>query len=151
MSDRFFEYFIRWRHTRGYGVHSPLAYGIVRECIRPDSLYAYYADTEIDAIFCDDRRKRRKARMLLRLANQLKTSSLSTIGLDHDIGKAVMKACDIDIKDAATWGKRESDVLVTFGDISPEFGSDIPSLTLKGRDYSIYVWREGMQSVIYLI
>lgn len=38
-----FEWYKRWRHSRGYGVHSPSAYRLVMEVIRPSTLYAYYA------------------------------------------------------------------------------------------------------------
>lgn len=40
----------RWRHTRGFGVHSPFAYRIIRDGIRLDKEYAYYADEEIARI-----------------------------------------------------------------------------------------------------
>ncbi|MDE6333696.1 MAG: hypothetical protein K2L77_03515 [Muribaculaceae bacterium] len=34
----------RWRHGHGYGVHSPYAYRMVREVLRPPHGYAYYAE-----------------------------------------------------------------------------------------------------------
>lgn len=34
----------RWRHTRGFGVHSPFAYRIVKEVVHPPRGYAYYAE-----------------------------------------------------------------------------------------------------------
>ena len=33
----------RWRHGLGFGVHSPYAYRMVREVLRPPRGYAYYA------------------------------------------------------------------------------------------------------------
>ena len=33
----------RWRHIRGYGIHSPSAYTIIREVLRPPREYGYYA------------------------------------------------------------------------------------------------------------
>lgn len=60
----------RWRHTRGYGVHSPYAYDMVCSVLRPGRKYAYYGYEDIDNIFDRDAPKceRRRARALLRLA-----------------------------------------------------------------------------------
>lgn len=37
----------RWRHGHGYGVHSPYAYRMVREVLRPPRGYAYYAAAQL--------------------------------------------------------------------------------------------------------
>lgn len=37
----------RWRHGHGYGVHSPFAYRMVREVLRPPNSYAYYAENDL--------------------------------------------------------------------------------------------------------
>lgn len=39
---RLFSLYRRWRHSRGYGVHSPFAYRIVKEVVAPTSGYTYY-------------------------------------------------------------------------------------------------------------
>ena len=65
------EYYKRWRHSRGYGVHSPFAYDLVKRVIRPPRGYAYYGYEDIDVaayrsgipLSCI-----REAEMLLRLA-----------------------------------------------------------------------------------
>lgn len=33
----------RWRHSRGYGVHTPSGYAFVREVVHPGRRYRYYA------------------------------------------------------------------------------------------------------------
>ena len=68
----------RWRHTRGFGVHSPLAYRIVRDVVRPRRGYAYYGDAEINDTFEGrvDRLMWRHARMLLRLCALLRPRSV---------------------------------------------------------------------------
>jgi len=42
---------IRWykslRHSRGYGIHSPFAYRMVREVLCPPHGYAYYAESRL--------------------------------------------------------------------------------------------------------
>lgn len=58
----------RLRHSRGFGIHSPLAFTIATDIIR--CRYAYYAYPEIDDSLrgADDlRRLRRRCRMIFRL------------------------------------------------------------------------------------
>lgn len=38
-----------WRHGHGFGVHSPFAYRMVREVLRPGRVYAYYAYKSLPA------------------------------------------------------------------------------------------------------
>ncbi len=38
----------RWRHTRGFGIHSPFAYRLVKEVVSPSPGYLYYAEEEGD-------------------------------------------------------------------------------------------------------
>lgn len=71
------EAYRRWRHTRGYGVHSPFAYDMVKEVVRPERGYAFYGYEEIDNYLYNGKSDtrlphvRRHARMLLRLASWL--------------------------------------------------------------------------------
>ena len=75
MTHRLAEAYKRWRHTRGYGVHSPFAYTVVKEVIRPGRRYAYYGYEDIDCALGrgEGMRARRTARTLLRLAAFLDT------------------------------------------------------------------------------
>lgn len=64
------ESYKRWRHSRGYGVHSPFAYRIVKQALFPKRGYAWYGyalieGNENEYITISERRR---ARMLLRLA-----------------------------------------------------------------------------------
>ena len=63
------ESYKRWRHTRGYGVHSPYAYSVVKEVVRPGRRYAYYGYDDIDNAIDSNavRHARRMATTLLRL------------------------------------------------------------------------------------
>lgn len=60
------ERYKRWRHTRGYGVHSPFAYRMVTEVIQDPKGYAYYGFENIDP--GRRRKEKRFLRSLLRLA-----------------------------------------------------------------------------------
>lgn len=57
----------RWRHSKGYGVHSPYAYKIVTEVIQQPKGYSYYGYDKIKGL--SQRKERRFLRMLLRLAS----------------------------------------------------------------------------------
>ncbi len=45
----------RWRHGHGFGVHSPYAYRLVRDVLRPGRGYAYYAYADIDRLLEGER------------------------------------------------------------------------------------------------
>lgn len=70
------ETYKRWRHTKGYGVHSPFAYSIVERVISPGR-YAWYGYEDIDEAVTASPRSinHREARMLLRLAATLRITS----------------------------------------------------------------------------
>lgn len=39
--------YLRWRHSRGFGVHSPYAYSFIMDVLRPGP-YRYYSDLEVE-------------------------------------------------------------------------------------------------------
>ena len=71
------EAYKRWRHSRGFGVHSPFAYDLVRMAIRPGKRYGYYGYNLIErealrpSATRTTRRDRRDARLLLGILAQL--------------------------------------------------------------------------------
>ncbi len=60
----------RWRHSRGFGVHSPFAYRIITDAIRLKDEYAYYGYTEIKRVCRKSRNLEfeKDARLLLRFS-----------------------------------------------------------------------------------
>lgn len=65
MASILFRSFSKLRHSRGFGVHSPLAYELISSVL-PDEP-AYYGDSVIETMF-SVKRQRRIARIILRLA-----------------------------------------------------------------------------------
>lgn len=74
------EWWKRWRATRGYGVHSPLAFRIVKNAVRPPRDVVYYGEERLD--FFEESGKKgkkvhpdfhtlRQAKFLLRLVAEL--------------------------------------------------------------------------------
>lgn len=47
-----FEWYRRWRHGRGFGVHSPFAYEMVKRVLHPDRKYSYYFEESVDGPGC---------------------------------------------------------------------------------------------------
>lgn len=60
--------FQRWRHSHGYGVHSPYGYALVTRVVRPGNC-AWYGYEAIDGTLRDhhDRKAVNEAKLLLRL------------------------------------------------------------------------------------
>lgn len=69
----------RWRHTHGFGVHSPFAYDLVKNVVKPGRRYAWYGYADIEAAAAAERLPRtaeKEARMFLRLLCRLQPESL---------------------------------------------------------------------------
>lgn len=69
--------YLRWRHSKGYGVHSPYAYRFVTDVVRPGD-YGYYAYRKLDTLRHLSGRDESRVRFLIRLMVFLKTSEVVT-------------------------------------------------------------------------
>ncbi|MDE6288811.1 MAG: hypothetical protein K2M00_08525 [Muribaculaceae bacterium] len=81
----------RLRHSRGYGVHSPSAYSLVRDVIRPARGYEYYAERRLPRL-----RGPLKAALLFRMTVYLQPSTVRITGATEDVAAAsaiVRAAC----------------------------------------------------------
>ncbi|MDE6649856.1 MAG: hypothetical protein K2K45_07995 [Muribaculaceae bacterium] len=167
----------RWRHTRGYGVHSPLAYSIVKECIRPQKIYGFYSDAYLEFEFHEDRKGLRNAKMTLRLVNLLRPARIwmpaadrrltTALGMSFpDITFATSKDCpknvDLIITSGAMdlygmWGKMagtEECAMIIFGKLAADSTSgwnNPPTMELAGREFTILLRRSSMDYTHYLI
>lgn len=84
--------FQRWRHSHGYGVHSPFGYNVVTRAIRPGK-YGWYGYSDIDlSMVHPDWHIRREARMLLRLVAMLKPGSAFIPNGTHPAYQAAVRA-----------------------------------------------------------
>lgn len=69
----------RWRNTRGFGVHSPFGFQIVKRVIKSPGGYAYYAYADIERCCHNDhtgKKTAEEAKMLLRLTCMVKADSI---------------------------------------------------------------------------
>lgn len=73
-----FEWFKTWRHGRGFGVHSPLAFSLLGEVLRTPDGVAYYDEEAISRIFPRGR-QRRIARTVYRLAAYVNPASVAVL------------------------------------------------------------------------
>lgn len=174
MKPKFFDFIKRWRHTLGYGVHSPLAYRIVRECIHPDREYCYYADSIIRSD-SDSMEMRVQLRLTVRLINTLHLNNV-WIPECHKRAKRIL----LHAYPSATFhfGAKypgNTDFIVFFSAISSSvltqismeyesftiliFHPDAEScvgvrnatLSLLSRNFSLYLRRPGMAPISYAI
>lgn len=105
---RLTERFRRWRATRGYGVHSPLAYRLVTDAMRPPRDVAFYGEERLEE-FADakglPRRELRRARLLLRLTAALQPSYVWVApGVPELLREAVRLAgCAVRLYDGKTF------------------------------------------------
>lgn len=74
--------FRRWRHSRGFGIHSPFAFRFVCEVLNPSRAYGFYAYEELEAM----RRRlrvrsisRRRLRMLFRVVLELRPATVCIV------------------------------------------------------------------------
>ena len=87
----------RWRHSRGYGVHSPFAFRIVRNVIQSPKGYGYYGYEVINRMAAG--RLRRQLRMLLRLAAYCDVgSAYASKGKDNEPTRQALRLANREIK-----------------------------------------------------
>lgn len=88
--------YLRWRHSKGYGVHSPFAFFMVESVISPGK-YGYYGYHDIDRYFRSERSQSqtlslKQARFLFRLAVNIPVSSILSYESERGILGVVAKA-----------------------------------------------------------
>ena len=161
----------RWRHTRGYGVHSPLAFRIIKDCVRPDKRYGFYSDAYLDFEYHDDRNELKNAKLALRLINLLRPKRVWIPGGDKRLCSALKmsfpkiqfamhkdypKNVDFCICHSgdyqSMWKKMDSMKecgMLVFGKEPKEIEGT--TMMLKSKTFTILLRREGMDFVCYSI
>lgn len=89
----------RWRHSRGYGVHSPFGYELVTRAVRPVGC-AWYGYSDIERALGEEfnRPVRNQARMLLRIISMLNPASVFLQPGSHPAFYTAIKAADSGIR-----------------------------------------------------
>lgn len=165
----------RWRHTLGYGVHSPLAFQIVKDCVHPDSKYGFYVDAYLDFEYHEDRKGLKDARMTIRLVNLLRPTYIWIPNGDKRLCNALKMSfpkihlstqkgfpknadfiiCNSNHEWNHKWenlnGLSESGMLILSSVNENEIAclENAPTLTLYGRKFTLLLRRVGMGAVCY--
>lgn len=125
----------RWRHSRGFGVHSPYAYDLIKSVVSPGN-YAYYGYWDIDKAILSPQAHdypflRKDARLLLRLLVWLKSSRLLIYPPQQTVFSTVAAAAGIkyaDISNLKTLAPKAGDLLLISGK-SPRDGEGAKIIT----------------------
>lgn len=114
--------YLRWRHSHGFGVHSPFAYELVTSVVRPGK-YGYYGyrdiDISLDAAGNFTARRRNDARLLLRLLVVMRSRRLihsSTLSPETRAAAKAAGASCVSLRKCQDPG-RPGDLLLSTGDI----------------------------------
>lgn len=123
--ENLFRKYLRWRHSKGFGVHSPYAFGFVEEVLNPRD-YALYGYHDIDAAFFNEGSpgniSRKEIRLILRILVFLNTKRILTftsaakefrvlekilnipfVNLDKETGLNI-SSCDLVMIDQSEYG-----------------------------------------------
>lgn len=131
--------YLRWRHSKGFGVHSPFAYNLVTTVVRP-GIYGYYGYDDIESAIYEetdnpdgDPALENDARLLLRLAVCLKTERLVLMRCGNKPFEAAAKGAGIHclkIAGASDFSAKPGDMVV----LADESGSpeEVASLLKAG-------------------
>ena len=74
--------FRRWRHSRGFGIHSPFAFRFVCEVLNPPRKYGFYAYDQLDALRHQLRVRtisKQRLRMLFRVIGELRPATVAIV------------------------------------------------------------------------
>ena len=158
----------RRRHSYGFGVHSPLAYRLVRTVLMERCSYYAYADIAdaIDASASDCRRRLRRAKMLHRLAARFPRPTVRHLGTlpransasgqpSLTVGCAGDGISAAQLADEATRHLSDSDIVALFGidhDAVKTVWEAMPyGVLLTGKDALIAVADSGVTKVSYTV
>ncbi|MDE5554651.1 MAG: hypothetical protein K2J10_05650, partial [Muribaculaceae bacterium] len=121
----------RWRHGRGFGIHSPFAYDFITRTLR--ERLPYYAYTKLDALAAAQRlgaSEQRRLRLIFRIAVRFNPPSAAIIGNRNDsLQKVALKSVRRDINLNAD--VPEADLIIVNDDSSR-------SLTLRDKAVCIF-------------
>lgn len=107
-----FRWYLRWRHGKGFGIHSPFAFDFLRSELRPPRGYAYY---KYDRLPHSDTYGDDTLRLLFRILLRLRPGRVCIEGGDLALSDTVLLACPGVRFASAT----ESDMLIVAHDTDP--------------------------------
>ena len=116
--------FLRFRHSKGFGVHSPYAFRFVNNVVRP-GIYRYYSEENLEIQLRDHSRKNRKlATFIFRCSKFLNSQRILSYGLPEFIINALSASCGIPVVGVTD----NADIEIASGDLVIFFHDNPASL-----------------------
>lgn len=126
--------YLRWRHSKGYGVHSPYAFRFVKDVINPGR-YGFYGYDELEDLY-DINNVGRKVllkdgKLIIRMVNFLKTGRILSYPSFQQWLDLTSKAANVDYKILGqTSAIEKGDLLVVFERLNTELLKEAVSKTV---------------------
>lgn len=109
-----FKLYVRWRHSKGFGVHSPYAYMFIKEVVRPGN-YGYYAYDRITPFLSQKEAKdphfQKKIRFTIRMAIFLKAKRIVSTS-ESSIAKLTALALSLPFKKGDKIDLQANDLMI---------------------------------------
>lgn len=109
----------RWRHGRGFGIHSPFAYDFITTTLR--ERLPYYAYSKLDALAAEKQQGasvQRRLRLIFRIAVRFNPTTAAIIGVRNaSLQKVALKELRRDINLKSSLDK--ADLVIVNEDLSP--------------------------------
>ena len=136
-----FGWYLRWRHGKGFGVHSPFAFDFLRSELRAPRGYAYY---DYDSLPESDIYSRDTMRLLYRVLLRLRPQRICIIGCDRALADIVSRACPYARQASVT----EADMLIVANEkdaIAAQAQANLLILPPYGRT-KMRLWHSKLRS-----
>lgn len=144
--------YLRWRHSKGFGVHSPYAFRLINDVLKPGP-YGYYAYHKAERLAMkgglDSGMAFKELKFIIRLAVFLNSTSINICG--HSSKAAEYAARSLNLPYRTIHGKipeelKSGDLVIIEGDGINE--NDLKELIGKGVSVLAYSPTENIRAIL---
>lgn len=143
--------FLMWRHSKGFGVHSPYAFRFVNDVLRP-GIYKYYSYQEIERLVNESERRNYRflnlVKFSIRLAVFLNTKRIVT-PFDSRLAEITAKSLNLSlvVADKIKGFEFQEGDLILLGPSGSDF-SDLPKSQMTNTGYGLDLLQKAIDALI---